>query len=371
MSDLKPTNDKLLSRLSPTQFAQVNALLDEALDLSAPAQSEWLAVLQKREPALAAHLEALLDQTNAEHTRTLDRPPHLGESPSANTHRFVPGQVVGLYTLESLLGRGGMSEVWRAHRTDGSLKRAVALKLPFTGEFDQRILLRFSRERDILARLNHPHIARLYDAGNALGQPYLAIELVEGVPIREYCANKRVGLRARVALLRQVLEAIQYAHTNLLVHRDIKPSNILVTAEGIVKLIDFGIAKPTEMSGIEDSEATQLTRFAGRVLTPHYASPEQIRGDAVSTSSDLFSLGVVLYELVTGLTPYASLRESATAISPPAREAAVLNEPPTRPSVSPITQTFAKSLLTSPNVLQRKLADGVGCHCAHSAGQRA
>jgi eukaryotic-like serine/threonine-protein kinase len=352
-----PKDEKLLSRLNAAQFARVDALLDEALDLPPADRAAWLEALRLRESELATHVGALLQNVEIKASNTLDRPPLLREEPEER--RFAPGQKVGLYTLESPLGRGGMSEVWRAQRTDETIKRSVALKLPFTGQFDQRILLRFSRERDILARLNHPNIARLYDAGSEGTQPYLAIELIEGLPLRDYCSSYRLDLRARVALFRQVIDAVQYAHTNLLVHRDIKPSNILVTADGVVKLLDFGIAKPTELSGVEDNEATQLTRMAGRVLTPQYASPEQIKGESVSTSSDLYSLGVVLYELITGLTPYASLRALTTPLTPPAREAAVLNDAPTRPSTSPITQAFTDSLNTSPKYLRRNLADGL------------
>jgi eukaryotic-like serine/threonine-protein kinase len=349
-----------ISKLQPEQFARVSALLDEALDVAESERAAWLAALDTREPAFAPHVRALIaNQHDAALESKLTHFPHLADGPDARASRFKAGYVVGAYTLSTRLGVGGMSEVWRAERSDGTLKRAVALKLPFTGEFDQRLLPRFSRERDVLARLNHPNIARLYDAGVDGAQPFLALELVEGVPISDYCTANGLGLRERVALFGQVIDAVQHAHANLLIHRDIKPSNILVTTEGIVKLLDFGIAKPTEIDGQQDNDATQLTRVAGRVLTPRYASPEQIEGVAVSTASDVYSLGVVLYELLTGVTPYASLRDSKITLAPAQREAAILSETATRPSASPITQDFTNALKTNPKTLRRTLQDGL------------
>jgi eukaryotic-like serine/threonine-protein kinase len=283
----------------------------------------------------------------------------ISSLPALDAPAYQPGHNVGPYTLARCIGRGGMSEVWQAHRSDGELKRDVALKLPFTGHFDTRLLTRFSRERDILARLDHPNIARLYDAGVAQSQPYLALELVEGVPIQDYCATHALSLRERVALFAQVIDAVQYAHVKLLVHRDIKPSNILVTGDGVVKLLDFGIAKPTERDGQETFDILNHTRLAGRALTPNYASPEQIRGELVSTASDIYSLGVVLYELLTGLTPYPSLRAPNAALAAPEREAIALNETATRPSSSGFDEAFASSCGENIKYLRRSLSDGL------------
>jgi serine/threonine-protein kinase len=204
-----------------------------------------------------------------------------------------------------------MGVVWLAERADGLLDRKVALKLPhvgWSGDFVQR----FARERAILATLEHPHIARLYDAGtDEFRRPYMALEYVEGEPIDAYCRRRGLELRARVALLLQVAEALAFAHARLVVHRDIKPSNILVNAEGQVRLLDFGIAKLLEG---DVAQETELTRLAGRALTPQYASPEQLRGETIGTASDVFSLGVVAFELLAGAKPWPG--GSAPAFEP-------------------------------------------------------
>eukprot|EP01031_Cornospumella_fuschlensis_P015568 gene15568-19033_t len=183
----------------------------------------------------------------------------------------------------SLLGRGGMGDVWLADRADGELKRQVALKLPRV-TWGGALAERLRRERDILATLAHPHIARLYDTGvDAEGRPYLALEYVEGQPIDAYCLERGLSLDKRLGLLLQVAAAVAHAHARLVVHRDLKPSNILVTAEGEVRLLDFGIAKLLQ----DDLAAeTQLTQLSGRPLTLDYASPEQIRGEPLGTASD-------------------------------------------------------------------------------------
>ena len=200
------------------------------------------------------------------------------------------------------LGRGGMGEVWLAERPHGPGSRSVALKLPATTMAHGVLAERFERERDILARLAHPNIARLYDAGFAAGgQPYLALEYVEGVPFTESCDARRLAIDARLALFVQVLAAVQYAHNNLVLHRDLKPSNILVTAEGRVKLLDFGIAK---LLAGGSAEETEITRMGGHALTLDYAAPEQVTGAPLTTAVDVYALGVLLYELLTGARPY-------------------------------------------------------------------
>jgi serine/threonine-protein kinase len=245
----------------------------------------------------------------------------------------APGDVVGPYRLISEVGRGGMGAVWRAERTDGQLKRLVALKLPhiaWGGALAERMI----RERDILASLEHAHIARLYDAGvDREGRPYLAMEYVEGRPIDEYCRERALPLRERIGLLLQVAAAVAHAHARLVVHRDLKPGNILVTADGQVQLLDFGIAKLIEG---DRTEETFLTELAGRALTPDYASPEQIRGEPLGTASDVYSLGAVAYELLTGARPYrlkrgtpAELEEAIISIDAP-RASDTVEEPAVR-----------------------------------------
>ncbi len=217
------------------------------------------------------------------------------------------GALVGPYRLMRELGSGGMGVVWLAERADGVLKRKVALKLPHISLYNRALAERFARERDILGQLVHPHIARLYDAGaSESGQPYLALEYADGEPITDYCDSRSLNLKLRLRLFLDVLRAVQYAHANLIVHRDLKPSNILVTRQGDVRLLDFGIAKLLTEG---EAEHTELTRLGGKPLTPDYASPEQITGDVVTTGSDIYSLGVILFQLLAGQRPY-KLRRS-------------------------------------------------------------
>ena len=193
-----------------------------------------------------------------------------------------------------------MSTVWLAEHADGRFRRRVALKLARTA-WDHSFSERLNRERNILESLEHPHIARFLDAGqDEADRPYMVLEHVDGQAIDAYCEEHRLGIRERLRLLLQVCEAVAYAHTQLVIHRDLKPANILVTPQGQVKLLDFGIAKL--MEGDRTSE-TALTALSGRALTLDYASPEQIRGEALGTASDVYSLGVVAFELLTGARP--------------------------------------------------------------------
>ena len=212
------------------------------------------------------------------------------------------GTAVGPYRLTGRLGRGGMSSVWVAERIDGLLKRRVALKLPHVSWAMPEAARRMARERDLLASLEHPNIARLYDAGiGGDGRPYLALELVDGVPIDEYCAARNADNATRVRLVLQTAWAVDYAHSRSIVHRDLKPSNILVDAAGQVRLLDFGIGKLLESDAPAPGNETQ---FAGRLFTPDYASPEQTRGETVTACTDVFSLGVVLYQLLCSQLPF-------------------------------------------------------------------
>jgi len=211
------------------------------------------------------------------------------------------GAHVGPYELIRLLGGGGMAEVWLARRADGAFKRNVALKLPLLTRRRQDLEPRFVYERDILASLEHPNIARFYDAGaDSEGLPYLSMEYVEGQTLVAWCDTQSLDIPQRLALFLQVLDAVNYAHEKHVIHRDIKPSNILVNQSGQVRLLDFGIAKLLE----DQDDQTQLSRVYGQALTPDYASPELLFGDPVDARSDVYSLGVVLYELLTGTRPY-------------------------------------------------------------------
>jgi len=218
----------------------------------------------------------------------------------------APGFRCGPYRLERLLGRGGVGEVFLAERADGQVEQRVAIKLLCQGVLRPSLRFRFLQERQILARLQHPGIARLLDVGEiAEGRPYLVLDYIDGIPIDVY--SRRLDLRGKLRLFLEVCDAVAYAHRNLIIHRDIKPSNILVDAAGQAKLLDFGIAK------ILDAETDQ-TRTEERLLTPDYASPEQVRGAAQSTATDVYSLGAVLYRLLTGQSPHAFPNRTAEAI---------------------------------------------------------
>ncbi|HEY1417728.1 MAG TPA: serine/threonine-protein kinase, partial [Myxococcaceae bacterium] len=276
-------------------WSRIAELVDQGLALPPAARPGWLDMLFRREPSVAPAVRRLIEARVAE-TETMASPVLL----SGTAH--VPGDRVGPYVLVELLGSGGMGEVWLARRDDGAFRRDLALKLPLLDARRREVAQRFARERDILARLEHPHIARLYDAGVDRNQPYLAMERVVGEHVTSWADARRLDVDGRIELFLQVLSAVQYAHANLVLHRDLKPSNILVTDEGEVRLLDFGVATLLDPEG--PALDTPLTRATGRALTPAYASPEQILGAPLSTASDLYSLGVVLFELLTGVRPY-------------------------------------------------------------------
>jgi serine/threonine protein kinase len=291
--------------LSAARMARLSRLVDEALELDPEARRRWLKALPPDDRDLEPGLRHALfpeesKDTSADLLRTL---PAIGPTRGAAQagSGLQPGQRVGPYLLIRRLGEGGMAEVWLAERADGVFKREVALKLPLLCRLRKDLESRFARERDILAGLEHPNIARLYDAGvSAEGLPYLAMEFVAGRPLTNWCDAHHLGIRERLELFLQVLDAVQYAHGHQVIHRDIKPTNILVTESGQVRLLDFGVAK---LLAHED-EQTDLTHLFGKALTPEYASPELIRGDPIGPTTDVYALGVVLYELLAGSRPY-------------------------------------------------------------------
>jgi serine/threonine-protein kinase len=324
-------------KIGAEALARLSVLLDEAIDLDAAARAAWLARLHEKDAPLRPTLAKLLAAPATRETADLlARGPSLTgfAGAAAPEAEFAAGDRVGPYRLERTIGQGGMGEVWLAVRDDGQLKRPVALKLPILSARRSVLVQRFASERDILGSLAHPHIARLYDAGVADGQPYLALEYVEGRPITSYCEDLKLGLRERVALLQQVLGAVQYAHAHLVVHRDLKPSNVLVTAEGRAMLLDFGIAKLLVADGGEAAES-ELTRVGGRAMTLHYAAPEQVSGAPVSIATDIWALGVLAYELLAGRDRSPARRAtSRTRSSAPIRRSRRAFRPTSRPSSS-------------------------------------
>jgi len=299
------------------RWQRLSPLLDALLELDEVARASSLASLREEDPQLADDLEELL-ALEAVSEDFLAEPliaPHPG---------VQAGATVGPYELERMLGEGGMGQVWLARRADGLYQRRVALKLLRPGLADPNLRLRFTRERQILARLEHPHIARLLDAGiSSDNQPYLALEFVEGEPITDWCRAREPGVETRVRLFLQVCEAVSHAHTNLIVHRDLKPSNILVTPLDDVRLLDFGIAKLLDTP----EQSLDHTRTGLRTFTLHYAAPEQIRGEPVTTMTDVYSMGVVLFEILAERKPYQLKRPSDAQW-----EDAILHVDPQRPS---------------------------------------
>ena len=308
-----------MSGLGRERWQALSPYLEQALEMAGAERIAWLESLRAEDPTLAAELRALLAERSALSRegflegRALLPPPVAG----------LAGQTLGAYTMESLIGQGGMGSVWLARRSDGRFQGRAAVKLLNAGLVGHAGEERFEREGSILARLTHPHIARLVDAGvSPAGQPYLVLEYVEGEPIDRYCDTRALAVEARIRLFLDVLSAIAHAHANLIVHRDIKPSNVLVATDGQVKLLDFGIAKLIE--GDTAGEATALTREGGRALTPEYAAPEQVTGGSITIATDVYSLGVLLHLLLCGRHPAGEARRSPVDLL----RAIVETEPP-------------------------------------------
>jgi serine/threonine protein kinase len=319
----------LSSSADPVRWRRLSHLLDEALELASRERSEWLQVLAVREPDLAAELAQLLaDHEASAQARFLTGvagPPGDAEGVSAS----LAGQTLGAYTLERPLGQGGMGSVWLAHRSDGNYVGLAAVKLLNLSLVGRAGCERFRREGSLLARLAHPHIARLLDAGvTAGGQPFLVLEYVEGERIDRFCDDRNLDVATRVRLFLDVLAAVMHSHSHLVIHRDIKPDNVLVTAQGSVKLLDFGIAKLLEENAAS-ADVTELTREGGRVLTPQYAAPEQLLGEPVTTATDVYALGVLLYVLLGGQHPAGrtqspvEMARSIVEVAPPRLSASV------------------------------------------------
>jgi len=314
--------------LTPERWAQIRQIFDGALERQQQDRAAYLRVACAGDEQLRREVESLV----ASHEESQD----FMSTPAADLNMLaldvssasvprVPR--VGPYQLEKRIGRGGMGSVWLASRADQEYHKKVAVKMVKRGMDSAEILRRFRMERQVLARLDHPNIARLIDGGStAEGSPYLVMEYVEGTPINQYCESHQSTISERLNLFRNVCAAVQYAHSNLVVHRDIKAGNILVTKDGTPKLLDFGIAKLMD-TDFSPSAAAE-TRPELRPMTLEYASPEQVRGEPITTASDVYSLGVLLYRLLTGRFPF----EGADTRSRMAMQQAICEKEPPRPS---------------------------------------
>ena len=282
----------------PERWQQIKKVFDQAVALNGSERESFLAEQCAGDSELRHEVESLLVANTQAGTGFLNTPAVDLTVRETDGVRNRVGRRIGAYVILQEIGHGGMGEVYRAGRADGQYEKEVAIKLVRGGYDTASVLERFRHERQILASLDHPNIARLLDGGTTdEGIPYLVMELIEGIPIDQYCDGKQLGIPERLRLFMQVCAAVQYAHQRLVIHRDIKPGNILVTKDGVPKLLDFGIAK------ILDPAASSDATIASP-MTPEFASPEQIRGEPITTATDVYSLGVVLYRLLAGRSPY-------------------------------------------------------------------
>ncbi len=305
------------------RWNRVRELFDMALDMAPDESAAFLHEQCGADDKLLAEVKGLLRADETPHSM-LGAPALASFDPFADDNLI--GQKIGAYKIEKLIASGGMGAVYLANRDDGQFTQQVALKLIKRGMDSEEIISRFHSERQILANLEHPNIARLIDGGvSNSGRPYFAMEYVDGLPITRYCDIHELSIDARLDLFKTACDAVQFAHQNLVVHRDLKPNNILVDSTGAVKLLDFGIAKALS----EETGKEHQTRTGIRVMTPGYASPEQVRAEPVTTASDVYSLGVVLFELLIGQRPH-----NLEGLSPGEVERKVSEEEPTKPSVA-------------------------------------
>jgi eukaryotic-like serine/threonine-protein kinase len=340
-----------MGAMDSRRWLRASGHLDRVLELPPQARDACVAALREEDPESAADLAVLLEDY-----RRLTEEGFLESAPPMQPRELpLAGVTIGAYTLVSRIGRGGMGTVWLASRSDGRFEGQAALKLLNAALVGHGGEARFKREGTILARLTHPHIARLIDAGvSDTGQPYLVLEHINGRHIDRYCDDERLGIDARVRLFLDVQAAVAHAHANLIVHRDLKPSNVLVTARGEVKLLDFSIAKLIQDD--EQPAQTLLTDGTGSAMTPKYAAPEQVSGGAITTATDVYALGVLLYELLTGHHPAGGAPKSpsefvkaVTELEPIRLSAAVERDAPAA------AEAIASQRATTPERLRRVL----------------
>src|SRR5436309_2061828 len=302
--------------MTPERWRRMKELLGPVLELDPAKRADYLDQACGNDAELRMDLERLLDAGEQAGAEFLSHPAILRDFAPDFPQQVETwiGRRIGSYELVEEIGVGGMGEVYRAVRADDEYRKEVAIKLVRSGQDSGFVLHRFKNERQILAGLDHPNIARLLDGGTTEeGLPYFVMEYVEGQPVYRYCDSQRLGVSERLRLFRQVCDAVAYAHQHLVVHRDLKPSNVLVTKDGAPKLLDFGIAKLLNPELMP--ETVTPTASAIRLMTPEYASPEQVQGFAVTPASDIYALGVLLYELLTGHRPYRFANRSPLEVA--------------------------------------------------------
>ncbi len=329
--------------LSKSDWIRLNQLLDEALDVEPARRLEWVDSLPPDVGTLSTTLRDLLCRQDGPDTLDVLPP---GSALNGDFAALASGDRVGPYRLIRELGAGGAATVWLAERADGSLRRQVALKLPRVAWLDRGLAERLNRERDILASLEHPSIARLYDAGvDAAGRPFLALEYVEGKPLDRYATDDGLSIEQRLALFLRVARAVAFAHARLIVHRDLKPTNILVKDSGEICLLDFGIAWLLHPQSLHE---LRLTRVGVRALTPEYAAPEQFTSQPITVGTDVYSLGVLLYWLLSGRSPYELKHDSLAEL-----EEAIVSHDPV-PLTRGMSRQLARALRGDIDMIVRK-----------------
>ena len=346
--------------MTPEYLARIRTIYEAALAKDAAERAAFLEQECQGDEAIRREVDLLLGARQRV-PDWLNEPLLAPMVPSsAGSLPRMEGRRLSGYTLVREIGRGGMGSVYLAERSDGAFRKQVAIKLVQPGMNGADILARFRQEREILASLDHPGIARLLDAATTEeGLPYFVMEFVDGQPIDRWCDERKLNVTQRLQLFRAVCDVVQYAHQRLIVHRDLKPGNILVTADGKVKLLDFGIAKLLR----QEQTGDETTRTLMRLMTPEYASPEQVNGDGITTLTDVYSLGVVLYELLTGHRPHHLLRAAVREIA-----RVLAEEEPTRPSVVVATteerltpQAVSEVREGDPNRLRKRLQGDLDC----------
>jgi eukaryotic-like serine/threonine-protein kinase len=342
--------------VTPERWQTLSARLNEYFDLEPAQRASWFAALRQSDAVLAEELAPFVAvQGQADYSQFLSSPVLTVDEVTTT----LIGRQVGAYVIDAEVGRGGMGSVWRAHRTDGLFEGVVAIKFVHAVWLGRDGEQRFRREGSLLGQLHHPNIARLLDAGFWNGkEPYLVLEYIDGESIDVYCNRLGLDVNARVRLFLDVLAAVAHAHQHLIVHRDIKPANIFVSRDGVVKLLDFGIAKL-----IGDSDSPALTK-SGLALTPQYAAPEQLLGRAITTATDVYALGLVLYTLLTGSHPLRDPRLSSAALV----QAVISNDAPRASTLPGLVADVSRSLKGDlDNILAKALKKNTADRYATSA----